>query len=222
MVKISKFSYDTGKSIVKENKSFKYFYMILEGNVKMSFNHNKLHIIFSSLENKSFFGEFNLLNNTYSQFNYDVSDHFIDYHRSKAFKCRLLLIKKTDFIDILSKYEKALKNFKMISLFRDDYFSKLRRKIKRNINEGVDALISHLETKDKFLDLSNLNENEEIMDYIKNKFFNNHLKIRPIFNYPDSKINYDKVKLNRNLSFFNKFKSLISKNIVFISNKMNK
>ena len=84
-------------------------------------------------------------------------------------KCRLLLIKKNNFLNILSKYDKALEKFKMISLFRDDYFNKLRKNVKTKLKDGIGSFISHIETNGA--DLSDFNDKPDFINFIKNNVY---------------------------------------------------
>ncbi len=88
----------------------------------------------------------------------------------KKRRCKLLLIKKEHFIQILSKYDKALQKFKMISLFRDDYFRKLRSNIKTNFNEGLNLLVKSIETQDEDHNLSDIDDRTLLLAFLKERF----------------------------------------------------
>ncbi len=90
--------------------------------------------------------------------------------KGKKRRCKLLLIKKEHFIQILSKYDKALQKFKMISLFRDDYFRKLRSNIKSNFNEGLNLLVKTIESQDEDHILSDIDDRTLLVAFLKERF----------------------------------------------------
>lgn len=177
--------------------------MILDGKVDVTFKYKGLDITCCTLSPNSFFGEVNILNNTNSQFTYEAAavlklegDHEDeDYEPSKAFsmksehegkfkkeekqnivkdKVRLLLIKKAQFLNILSKYDKALEKFKMISLFRDNYFSKLRSNIKSRLEKNFHSFISLMEKGDESV-MNGFHGNNDLVTFVKERFFSDKM-----------------------------------------------
>ena len=99
-----------------------------------------------------------------------IGKHGNEGEKGKKTKCKLLMIKKEDFINILSKYDKALQKFKMISLFRDDYFTKLRSNIKTNFNEGLNLLIKTIEGPEGIVHLHEDDEKHHLLSFLRQRF----------------------------------------------------